>query len=1166
MPEQYPFNKDNIFQSVLAAQVTHNKFLQATEKNLSFYFFGREVPLVKNLTFPQLDLVQTLQAYVPEVYNPLSYFLDAFIDEIANSQLQTNVRPYPVAGKEPYESFADNIEDYLQELHRRSDRAKSIRALIFEILVHGYFGFYSNGSQYWYCSAYNLIPGSELEPDPQRQPMWIRRTQVTKAYLRNHTGINLNREDVGSLDIAPDLDIINLYDTWVKDLDLNVCFTGSGQVLYYQKFPYPKRYPFFIGTDGELVNNFYTKPVVSNLRILLPKLQDGLKNIEESSKSIANPILTYDADAGIDVNALQRALMEGYKRIIVGKNREGRIDFHAPGQLPAYALQFPDVVIGQMMRHLGITETFLGIPTKGVRERGALGRLIKTSFRKLGSVAAIVERALSDLDNYLIDYAQEHQWSLKNNGSFLNVEQIFNDRCISYISEVKFKGFSSEDTSDSQQMSLMKNRQKIIPQSQVLKELGYNQPRKIIEELHQEMTDNNKLAAILKQQAEQPPISILQEVSNRLKGRLLKRYYLTEIADDKILVRCSYRDTKMVAFLLSDLTGKVLIEPMTKLPEPTPAQREIDVKLPEEEFPMKVVPGSEEDPNKPISMTDKTESTPTSTPAVTPEGEPEAPTEGPGRPVEQVKDVPDLPSGEDMKEALQSVTEKDGKPEKKTSNAFSEDKLKSLVQRSVTLKHPEKFIKLPAFYLTEPHAKWIDSGKKLLILKARKFENVINKPYLLAGDKLYGVIIVREILEDFDVEATQKFHMVSPAEAKRWWKGHQLYLYLFEYHPFSEPINYEKPSDVQTFIKEVNVDEDNIGIPLKGDLKPVGLSPWKIPPVHKPEKRAFQPHEVFSIDRLKEIIPESTYDVSEKIDGLRCFTWIHDGKARMFSDEGNRFLDSRVKPLLDILPTIFKHDVLLDGEIIMDKVRRKDVTGYLHAKWTPKPEELKALRYVVWDILYVKNQSIASKPFHTRASVLNLYISKGCKGPICRVKHVTAKRSGIGDAVKKLASPEGAVIRDVDAAYWATHSTFKMKYQFDIDAKIIGIEKTKVGLPIFSAVLRDGTFIGNTYAQAEVKAKPGEVIRVNVDHVSIRPDGSINWYAPKPKSWKEGKITPKSISTTQVGIGGADTIDLVKEIYLTTGGTIDKWNEWWPKHLVWKKEKMPIIIKAKSSL
>jgi len=158
-------------------------------------------------------------------------------------------------------------------------------------------------------------------------------------------------------------------------------------------------------------------------------------------------------------------------------------------------------------------------------------------------------------------------------------------------------------------------------------------------------------------------------------------------------------------------------------------------------------------------------------------------------------------------------------------------------------------------------------------------------------------------------------------------------------------------------------------------------------------------------------------------------------------------------------------------------------------------------------------------------------------------------------------SAEGIVIRDINAAYWATHCTYKMKKMFDVDAKVIAVEKTKFGLPIFQCELKGGIYIGQTYAQSEVKAKPGEVIRVNIQHVTLKPDGSIGWYAPRPRSWKQGKVTPKKISTTQVGIGGPDSMDLIKEIYLMSG-TEEKWRKWYPKFLQWKKEKMPAYVEG----
>jgi len=1136
-----------IYDIAIAALNNHNKFLTATEKNLSYYFFGREAALTKKMTYPQIDLVSALHAFTPEAYNPMAFFVSAFVEELANSDLRLSVTPVPVGSREPYDSFADQLEDHLLEIHRRAKRDLLKKAIVFELLAHGFFGFYSNGRDYWFLTAYDLIPGDQSIALPQNQPFWIRRTTVSKSFLQSVPGIDWQKEELHALKNLSDLDVISLLDVWIKDLDVNICFTASGQKLYQQSFPYPKIYPFFVGRDSELANNFYSKPLMSTLRLLLPKYQKAVSNIEEHSKSVANPILTYDADAGIDANRLQRALKEGWKRIIVGKNREGDIGFKAPGHLPAYALQYPDLLINHMQRHLGISDAFLGLPTKAIRERGAISAFIRTSFRKLRSFAGIIEKTFTDLDNYLLEYVLNHKLSFKDNPRFKNLEEIFQPG-IRYVAEEKFKGFWSEDTRESRQETIIKTQRGLISKKQGLKELGYNQPRKVLEEIRKEREEEQQMALRFKQQMAEKPRSFWDEITARLKGQVKKRFYLYPMGEDRVLIKCSKADEKTIGFLLSDFADRILIEPMRVVKQPWPSQS-----VP------KGIPTTKEIP---AASKEKTET----------EEKKESETRGQKRKgayvppfserkesfsPEQIKSQQKV-----IREAIKKFKQEEELPKKERSSSppFSENLLRKLIKRTTTLKNPAKFLKLPGLYLVEPHAKWIATGKKLAILKGRKYD-IVDKPHLLCGkDKVYGVIIVRYILENFDPEKTEKFHLVSKSQRKKWWKDNKLYLYLFEFHPFPQSITYKRPQGVQTFIRHVEVPEEEIGVPFTGDLKPITIRPKILPPPHKPEKRAFKPQEVFNVDRLMELVPEGVYDVSYKVDGLRARAWVVDRKASMYSDTGNKFSDDRVKPLLEALPKIFKHDVLLDGELVMEGIRRKDVAGYIHGKWKPTPEQLKSLRYVIFDILYVKNKSIANRPFRIRSAVLDLYLKKGCKGPICRVKHMVVKRKGIPKAVKQVSSEEGVVIRDIEASYWATHSTYKCKYMFDVDARVIAVEKTKVGLPIFHCVLRDGTYIGQTYAQSEVKAKPGDVIRVNVEHVSIRPDGSIGWYAPRPRSWKEGKITPKKISTTQVGIGGPDTLDLIKEIYLASGGTEQKWKEWYSKHLKWKKEVMPKLV------
>ncbi|MCK4307088.1 ATP-dependent DNA ligase, partial [candidate division WOR-3 bacterium] len=1033
--------------------------------------------------------------------------------------------------KEPYQAFADQLENYLIAIHRLSDRGKYLKSAILELLAHGYFGIYTNGNRYWFLTAYDLYPADVSVTDSEAQSFWVRKTAIKRSDLIKIKGINLGLEPGVAGEVVGSLDYVPLFDTWSKSLDLNICFTEGGQIVYQQRFPSPKKYPFFIGTDIELLNSFYQKPLISFLTPLLKKYQKSIQNVEDSAKSIANPILTYDADAGIDVNALERALREGYKRIIVGKSSEGKIGFIAPGRLPEYALRMSDVGIEGMMKHLGITGTFLGTVTRGLRERGALNTLMKTTFRKLGSTVAILEKAFSSLDQYLIDYAQSHQMKLSERSDLKNIEQIFQGK-IHYVPVEKFKGFGTEDTQEAKNMAVVKWTKKLVPQSQALRELGHSQPRKLIEKQMAEMKSQQEFLIEAKQKAELPVKGFLDEVYDRLKGRLTDKFALVPLADDKVLVKCSEEDQKTAGFLLGDLSEKILLESVKKELPPV-EQRDLEVK---EEKPVPAEVGVEE---KEVIK----EKIPVGPP----------PEETRGRP----RKTPEVQA---LAKAVQKLAKEGASPtpQEVSSHSFSEEELKKLISRSYKIKKPEKYFDLPGLYLVEPHARWIHSGQKTLILKAVKF-NIVDKPHLLCGKNfVYGVINVRRIEEDFDIEKTRKFHLVSPAQARKWWKGKKLYLYLFEFHPFENPIPYKRPQGVQTFITKVDVRRE-MGLPYTGDLKPIGLKPFKLPGPHKPEKKAFQPHEFFKIERLKEMIPEASYDVSAKIDGLLGFLWVADGKVQMYSDVGNRWSDDRLVPILETAKKIFKHDALLQGELVMKGIERKDVAGYIHAKTIPTPEELGALRYIVWDILYIRDKSIANLPFNKRSAVLNLYLSYKPfqKGAILRVYHKTAKdREQIPGVIKQVASNEGAVIRDNNASYWATHSTYKLKYLYDIDAKVIIAEKTKDGLPIFHCTLRDGTYIGQTYAQSQVKAKPGDVIRVNVEHVTIRPDGSVNWYAPRPKSFKEGKITPKRISTTQVGTGGADTLDLIKEIYLAGGGSKEKWTRWLPKYQVYKKEVM----------
>ena len=1146
---------NTLFQKAIIATQQHNLFLNATEKNLSYFLFGRDVDIVRHFTLPEVDILEAIVSFKPDPNNPLTYMVKAFMEELANTDIISRVTS---SVKElPYTEIADHLESYLDNIHKKVNKRSYVQAAVFELLTHGYVTFYVSGNSYEYLTAYEAIPGDHRIQEIEKQPFFVRKTKALKESLLKLRLTPEAREEIGAY---PDFTYICVLDVWAHVLDLNIAYLESGTPIYSQKFPSPKEYPFKKAPKRPAIQSFMEYPVFNQLVETQKSFGVSLTSVKESAASIAKPLLVYDADSGINVDKLQSALREGYRHIIIGKNKEGDINFKAPGHLPAYAVELPSIYLEELRNQLGTSEMFLTGRSKTARERGAISKLLKSTYRKMASVAVQLEDLFSEIDDYLIKYFFEHkshfpEFTKKHPEAVL--------KGIKFTSSERFSAFASEETAESQLLALRKHKSGVIPLSTLLEELNYSRPAKLMKQLEEDTLAKIDLKLRADERIRKGVVSLTAKIDQRLSGQLNKQFAIVPIAGDKAIVQCHNSEKDKASFLLSDISPDVFIEAYSGTKPPPPPKEEEKEEVPEEEEKPKA---PEEAPKKLVGRP------PLSSKVI------EKLTEA-KRLVEETRGRPksiETEAKEKPEEGEQELKEEpEAKAEPLPQSSPDEELIRKYAEtrKTVAFKGNEN---LPGMYITEPHPEWIAAGKKLLILKSIPFQK-IDQPHLLCGRKVYGIITIRKIKElssKAEVDKLEKYHLVKPAEFEKWWKidiskeklSRPLYAYFFEFDPFKTPLSYVLPQGIQTFINPpIQIRKEPIGLPYIGDLKPIALKPWRIPPPHKPEKKAFQPHEVFSLERLKEIIPEASYDVSFKVDGLRAFLWISGGEAKMYSDVGNRWPAERIKPILEEVVKKFKHDVLLDGELVMKDIRRKDVAGYIHGGWKPTPEQLDSLRYITWDILYVKDRPIASQPFVKRSSVLDLYLPyrKFQKGRIERVNHAVAKsRNDVISLAKRLMSDEGVVIRDVNASYWATHTTYKMKKMFDVDARVIAVEKTKLGLPIFHCVLKDGTYIGQSYAQSEVKAKPGDIIRMNVHHVSIMSDGSVGWYAPTPKSWKEGKITPKKTSTTQVGIGGPDSLDLIKEIFLVTGGTEAQWKEWLPKHEEWKKNKMPDLVET----
>jgi len=102
-----------------------------------------------------------------------------------------------------------------------------------------------------------------------------------------------------------------------------------------------------------------------------------------------------------------------------------------------------------------------------------------------------------------------------------------------------------------------------------------------------------------------------------------------------------------------------------------------------------------------------------------------------------------------------------------------------------------------------PHGRLIWEGEKILILKKRKFENMLNKELFLASeDRIWGKITLTSVfpLTREQVEATRFAHKVSEEEIKKWWGNPTiLYAYTFTFKKYEKPKPKKLPVGIQTF-------------------------------------------------------------------------------------------------------------------------------------------------------------------------------------------------------------------------------------------------------------------------------------------------------------------------------------------------------------------------------
>ena len=1114
-------NGDKLFSKAIKSIEVHNRFLENTKRNLNYLRWGTEITTLSKveLTAEPATLSDIL-ATEANPYNPVARYVSVLLEEMENSSLTVRVfPPEDLAVQEPYVSIAARLENVL----RSSLVNKPLGLHLLDVLTRNYSVVGFEGKEIFRIPPANFVPGDYAIENISDQPYVIRITYPRKIHLvqllQNPKTKKKELEEV--LKTCDDLDSVKIYDIRSKDLRKRRIYLADGTLIFEDTLEKPYEYPYGLVRDPRFAEDFYGTPLVSKLIPLLKKNAEISRIIENSAKGTSRPVLTYDIEARIDSNKFHRELVEGKRHILLGKSASGHLEYLTPPRIPSYVFDFRNSLLQDILVDIGISPLQLGSKIGGIRGSGAVEHLLEAGFRSFKFYGKLIAQAYTQVANYFLDYLVTHylrflpQLRLKENEIKLLRDSKFKAR-------VKVSNPLLSKSYKEQSMILRKKSEGLISEKQALEELEYDYPERIQAEKRKEIQETLALKKIMSE----PVLSIEDKIRARLSKALDYVPEIKSIGKDLFEIKVRPKDVELVNFVLSDFKDKILI-------------REQEIKKVKVK---KIKPQVKT--NLKISKTISSES----------------------QESESVSEAQKVKS--EVKSKTQALSEKTESKSQKTKKPVSKaDYIRRLVKvfqsnKVIKKNKVSKYLsKYPGLYLVEPHALNIYKKEKKLIIKSKLFD-IVKSPHILAGQYLYGVIIPQKIIQisDKTFKELADLHLISQKEKNKWWAKKPLYAYVFKFYKFEEPVEYVRKPGIQTFIKApIELRKETKGSPYTGDLKPIKIELFKRIPPAKPEKKAYQPYELFDPKRLKEILPEGTYNVSEKIDGVRCFVHKKGNDVRLFSDQGKEFDKQRVAPVIESVKKKFKEDVILDGELVLEGGIHQDVAGYLHSKGKPDPKELKRIYYYVWDILYLNGKPLASKPFIQRWDILNLRLKSGEKfGHLIRVRNKNVDRNLIPKVFKDLTSSEGIVVRDINAAYWACHTLYKVKKLAEIDVKVFAVEKTKTGLPIFHCLLRDGTYIGQTYAQSEVKAKPGDVIRVQVEHFTLKPDGSLGWYAPRPSGVKGG--VKKYPSLTQKGIGGPDTLSFVKEHYLLEGSE-KKWNEWLKVHKVWKKEVMPKLLK-----
>lgn len=116
---------------------------------------------------------------------------------------------------------------------------------------------------------------------------------------------------------------------------------------------------------------------------------------------------------------------------------------------------------------------------------------------------------------------------------------------------------------------------------------------------------------------------------------------------------------------------------------------------------------------------------------------------------------------------------------------------------------------LPGRYLVDPHAAWLASGEKMVIVSTKAYNKYANQEIYIVGDGgIYGTMKEGEPQGPFSNRIQKKYfelHRISEEEWNEWWPDIKQFWVLQPeiIRRFNPPLEYSVPQGVQVYIKRV---------------------------------------------------------------------------------------------------------------------------------------------------------------------------------------------------------------------------------------------------------------------------------------------------------------------------------------------------------------------------